>query len=210
MKLLTLVMTTLLLSLNASAALLTTESSGNKLEKANLSSSANYTLENESLKLSEVGAGLRAKKVVFVNIKVYVGELFVSDITKFKKDAPLPSIKDQKAMAIQLHFLRSVDAENVQKSFKEALKANDVNLDDASIKQFLDAVVKGGEAQDGKTLTIAGSKLKDGSEQISYETTSGAVTDIKGTAGFVEKVFSIWLGKSADDGVAHLKKSILK
>lgn len=210
MKILTLAMTTLLLSLNASAALLTTESSGNKLEKANLSSAATYTLENEALKLTEVGAGLRAKKIVFVNIKVYVGELFVSDMTKFKKDSPLPSLKDQKAIAIQLHFLRSVDAENVQKSFKEALKANDVNLDDAGIQQFLEAVVKGGEAQDGKTLTIVGSKLKDGSEQISYETTSGTTTDIKGTAGLVEKVFAIWLGKPADDGVAHLKKSILK
>lgn len=210
MKTLTLVLTTLLLSMNALAALLTNEASSNKLEKVTLSSAATYRLENETLKLSEVGAGLRAKKVVFVNIKVYVGELFVSDLSKFNKENPLPSLKDQKAVAIQLHFLRSVDAENVQKSFKEALKANDVNLEDSSVKQFLDAVVKGGESKEGKSLTIVGAKLKDGSEQISYETTTGSTTDIKGTTGLVEKVFSIWLGKPADDGVAHLKKSILK
>ena len=210
MKTLTLVLTTLLLSMNASAALLTNEASSNKLEKVALSSAATYSLENENLKLSEVGAGLRAKKVVFVNIKVYVGELFVSDLSKFNKENPLLSLKDQKAVAIQLHFLRSVDAENVQKSFKEALKANDVNLEDSSVKQFLDAVVKGGESKEGKSLTIVGAKLKDGSEQISYETTTGSTTDIKGTTGLVEKVFSIWLGKPADDGVAHLKKSILK
>ncbi|MGE5085705.1 MAG: hypothetical protein ACM3MG_05345 [Bacillota bacterium] len=206
----TLVLTTLLLSINASAALLTNEASSNKLEKVVLSSAATYNLENEPVKLSEVGAGLRAKKVVFVNIKVYIGELFASDLSKFNKENPLPSLKDQKAVAIQLHFLRSVDAENVQKSFKEALKANDINLDDVSIKQFLDAVAKGGESKDGKTLTIVGAKLKNGSEQISYETTSGITTEIKGTAGLVEKIFSIWLGKPADDGVAHLKKSILK
>ncbi|MFM6927756.1 MAG: chalcone isomerase family protein, partial [Bdellovibrio sp.] len=126
------------------------------------------------------------------------------------KENPIASLKDQKAVAIQLHFLRSVDSENVQKSFKEALKANDVNLDEVSIKQFLDAVVKGGESKEGKSLTIVGAKLKDASEQISYETTAGTMTEIKGPAGFVEKVFSIWLGKPADDGVAHLKKSILK
>ncbi|MFM6930606.1 MAG: chalcone isomerase family protein, partial [Bdellovibrio sp.] len=130
MKALTLVLATLLLSTNAPAALLTNEASNNKLEKVSLSSSATYNLENEILKLSEVGAGLRAKKVVFVNIKVYVGELFVSDLAKFNKENPIASLKDQKAVAIQLHFLRSVDSENVQKSFKEALKANDVNLDE--------------------------------------------------------------------------------
>ena len=52
-------------------------------------------------------------------------------------------------MAIQLHFLRDVDADNVQKSFKEALKANNVSLEDAAVKQFLDSVAKGGEAKDG-------------------------------------------------------------
>ncbi|MNL86058.1 hypothetical protein D3C87_2146140 [compost metagenome] len=59
-------------------------------------------------------------------------------------------------------------------------------------------------------MTVLGTKLPDGSERVSYETTSGQVTDIKGSDGFIEKVFSIWLGKPADDGVAQLKKSILK
>ncbi len=198
------------LSITAQAALLKTEAGTQKIEKVLLSPSATTNVDGEEIKLTEVGAGLRAKKVVFVNVKVYIGELYVSDLTKFKKADPLNSLKDQKAVAIQLHFLRGVDGENVQKSFKEALTANAVNLDDASLKQFLDAVSKGGEAQEGKALTILGSRLKDGSEKISYETTSGTVTEIKGSTGFIEKVFSIWLGKPADDGVAELKKSLLK
>lgn len=180
------------------------------MENVSLSSTASTNVEGEDVKLSHVGAGLRAKKVVFVNVKVYVGELFASDLTKFKKSDALNSVKDQKAIAIQLHFLRDVDAANVQKSFKEALTANAVSLDDASVKQFLDAVSKGGEAKEGKALTILGTRLKDGSEKVSYETTSGTSTEIKGSAGLIEKVFSIWLGKPADDGVADLKKSILK
>ncbi|MDG0818287.1 chalcone isomerase family protein [Bdellovibrio svalbardensis] len=202
----------LLLSLHASAALLTNDGSKGKLEGVALSSGSTASVEGESIKLSHIGAGLRAKKVVFVNVKVYVGELFASSPEKFKKSETeaLGSLKDQKVIAIQLHFLRNVDADNVQKSFKEALKANNINLDDSNVKQFLDSVAQGGEAKEGKTLTILGAKLKDGSEEVIYETTSGNTSSIKGNAGFVEKVFSIWLGKSADDGVAHLKASILK
>lgn len=201
---------TLLLSVNSMAALLTPEGNGEKLEKFTLPASATATVENETLKLTPIGAGLRAKKVVFVNVKVYVGQLLVSNPESFKKDDPMGSLKNQKTVAIQMHFLRDVDAENVQKSFKEALKANSVSVDDAAVKQFLDSVAKGGEAKDGKALTVLGSKLADGSEAIIYETTSGNISEIKGPAGFTEKIFAIWLGKPADDGVAQLKKSILK
>jgi hypothetical protein len=210
MKTLILSLIAVLSSLSANAALLKTEAGTQKLETVTLSPSATTNVDGEEVKMTEVGAGLRAKKVVFVNVKVYIGELYVADLAKFKKADALASLKDQKAVAIQLHFLRGVDAENVQKSFKEALTKNSVSLDDASLKQFLDAVSKGGEAQEGKALTILGSRLKDGSEKISYETTAGTVSEIKGTAGFIEKVFAIWLGKPADDGVAELKKSLLK
>ncbi|WP_413561416.1 chalcone isomerase family protein [Bdellovibrio sp. HCB209] len=209
MKTLFILMLTGVISFNAQAALLKTEPGTNKLEKVTLSSAASTTIDGQETKLTEVGSGLRAKKVVFVNVKVYVGELYVSDIAKFKKTDALSSVKDQKAVAIQLHFLRDVDADNVQKSFKEALAANSVSLDDAAIKQFLDAVSKGGEAKEGKALTILGARLKDGTEKISYETTSGTVSEIAGPAGLIEKVFAIWLGKPSDDGVAKLKSSIL-
>lgn len=202
----------LLLSLQASASLLTPEGDGPKIEKFKLSSSVTTPIEGENVKLSSLGAGLRSKKVVFVNVKVYVGQLFVTSPESFKKteSEALNSLKDQKAVAVQLHFLRDVDAENVQKSFKEALKANKVDLSDSSINQFLDLVAKGGEAKEGKALSILGTTLKDGSEAITYESTSGVSSEVKGSKGFIQKVFSIWLGTPADDGVAALKKSILK
>ncbi|QDK37600.1 chalcone isomerase family protein [Bdellovibrio sp. NC01] len=212
MKHFTTVMLGLVFSINSYAALLTNEGSKGKLEGVSLSSTSSATVEGEAVKLSQIGAGLRSKKVAFMNFKVYVGELFVSSPEKFKKSESeaLASLKEQKAVAVQLHFLRSVGGEDVQKSFKEALKVNGVNLDDSSVKQFLDSVTKGGEAKEGKTLTILGSKLKDGSEEVIYETTSGNVSSIKGPAGFVQQIFSIWLGKPADDGVGNLKASILK
>ena len=197
---------------SAFAALLTPEGTGPSIEKIHLPSAATVTSEGESLKLASVGAGLRTKKVVFVNVKVYAGQLFVSDLATFKRSESdaLTSLQGQKAVAMQMHFLRDVDADNVQKSFKEALRANSVNTDEVSVKEFLEVVSKGGEAEEGKALTVLGAKMKDGSEMLSYETTSGQTSQIKGSAGLIEKIFSIWLGKSSDDGVAQLKKSILK
>lgn len=194
------------------AALLTPSGPAEKIENISTYKAATSNIENENIVLSSIGTGLRAKKVVFLSVKVYVGQLFVHSADEFKKsiNEPLAALKNQRTVAMQLHFLRDVDAENVQKSFIEALKANKVNTEDSSIKQFLDAVKKSGEAKQGKSLTILGSTLKDGSEVIYYETTSGAVSEIKGSKGFIEKIFSIWLGTSADDGVAQLKKNILK
>ncbi|XGC82306.1 chalcone isomerase family protein [Bdellovibrio bacteriovorus] len=194
------------------AALLTPSGAGPKVEGISLPATVSATTEGQTSSLSSVGAGLRSKKVVFVNVKVYVGQLFVSNPESFKKsDAEaLTSLKSQKAAAIQLHFLRNVEADKVQQSFAEAFKANKVNTDDAGVKQFLTAVTQGGEAKEGKALTILGTKLADNTEVISYESTAGTVSEIKGGAGLIEKVFSIWLGKPSDDGVADLKKSILK
>jgi hypothetical protein len=212
MKAVTTLLILMLTSTLSFAALLTTEGQGEKIEKLTLATAAQAGVDGAVIKLSSVGAGLRAKKVVFVNVRVYVGQLYVASPEKFKKNdaEALGSVKDQKAIAMQLHFLRNVDAESVQKSFKEALKVNGVSEEDANVKEFLAAVANGKEASEGKALTILGLHNADGSESVSYETTSGQVTVIKGVAGFVEKVFAIWLGKPADDGVAALKKAMLK
>lgn len=194
------------------AVLLSPTGASEKIETINTFKAATANINKENIALSSIGAGLRAKKVVFLNVKVYIGQLFVQSSEDFKKliSSPLNALKNQQTVAMQLHFLRDVDAENVQKSFVEALKINKVNTEDADIKAFLELVKKGGEAKEGKSLTILGSLLPDGSEVIYYETTSGSVSEIKGKKGFIENIFSIWLGSPADDGIANLKKNILK
>lgn len=212
MKIISSLLLTLLLSVSASAALLTTEGTAEKVEKASVFPTATATVEGESIKMTSIGTGLRQKKVVFMTFKVYVGQLFVSNPEKFKKSETeaLASLKEQKAVAMQLHFLRGVDAPDVQKSFAASLKKNNIDMESAAMKQFLDAVNKGGKAIDGKTLTILGAKLKDGSEVIYYENSHGESSEIKGSAGLISSIFSIWLGTPVDDEVATLKKSLLK
>lgn len=180
-----------------------------KLEGVALSPSAT-TGEGQTLSL--VGAGLRNKKVVMVNVKVYVGALFVADLTKFKKDPAEAhkSVNEASPVAVQLHFLRDVDSEKVQSSFKDALESNKVDLKKPEVQKFLEAVKTGGAAKKGSRLTILGAKKGDGSEVITYEDSNLKATTVSGGPGFLQDIFSIWLGHPSDDGVAKLKSDILK
>ncbi|WP_413287751.1 chalcone isomerase family protein [Bdellovibrio sp. HCB337] len=178
-----------------------------KIEGVALPASASTS---EGQKLQFVGAGLRNKKVVMINVKVYIGSLFVTDNTKFKKSEPLKTITDAAPVAMQLHFLRDVDAEKVQTSFKDALEINKVDIKKPEVQKFLDAVKTGGEAKKGSTFTILGSKRSDGSEVIVYEDSNLKATTISGGAGFLQDIFSILFGTPSDDGVAKLKAEILK
>lgn len=177
------------------------------LEGVNLSTAG---ISKNGQKLQYIGAGIRSKKVVLVNLKVYVGELLVSDSTKFKKSEALKSITEAAPALVQLHFLRDVDADRVQSSFQDALEANKVDLKKPEIQKFLDAVKNGGEAKKGKMLSIYGAKNSDGSEVITYEGSNSKATTVSGGAGFIQEIFSIWLGTPSDDGVAKLKSDILK
>lgn len=189
------------------SALCSTSFAQTQLEGVTLSTGG---LTKDGQKLQYVGAGLRNKKVVMVNVRVYVGEFFIGDSAKFQKSNPQKTVSDATPALIQLHFLRDVDAEKVQSSFKDALEANKVDLNKAEIQKFLEAVKTGGEAKKGKMLSILGVKKGDGSEIITYEDSNSKATTVSGGAGFIQDIFAIWLGTPSDDGVAKLKADILK
>jgi len=196
-------------SFSASAQTLNIQAGPEQIEKVPVAASATL---GDGTKLQSVGAGLRSKKVVFVNVKVYVGQLFVADLTKFKKNPVdvLKSVSDAAPIAIRLHFLRDVEADKVQSSFRDALEANKVDLKKPEIEKFLSVVKNSGAAKEGKSLTILGTKSKDGSEGITYEDVNGKATSLSGPTGFIQEIFAIWLGSPSDDGITKLKTEILK
>jgi Chalcone isomerase-like len=203
------VLMTFVLSTNAqvlSRTLGTNEIAGVKLAK-----SADAKINGANVSLTEIGAGLRQKKVLIANVKVYVAELFSSEPVKMDKasDKVLNALASMNTVAMQLTFMRNVEAEKVQVSFRDALTANKVNIDDPAIKQLLDYVVKGGEAKEGKTLTFLAFKNSDGTDSLSYETNDGVVSTVKGK-DLIKNVFSMWLGEPADDGLKKLKEDLLK
>ncbi len=196
----------------AFAGLLSLEPSGKTIENVAIAKSATAKIADRSIHLQTVGAGLRSKRVAIVNVKVYVTKLMLSDAAHYVRtetDA-LNSAAEVSSAAIKLDFLRSVDAQTVQLAFRDSLIANQVDLNDTGIKAFLDAVSAGGNADQGKALTLVLEHLQDGQEAVTYEDTAGKSTTIVSGQGLAKKILSIWLGKPADAGLGNLKKSLIQ
>lgn len=201
----------LLASIQSQGSVLTNGAPAKKLETVQVSASVSTQIDNQTLTLDLVGAGLRAKKVLFSNVKVYVAELFASDLHLFVRNESeaLASLGKSPIVAIRLNFLRGVGADQVQVSFREALTANSINITETSIAQFLKAVADGGDASANSSLVMLLVKNTDGTETVAYEDTKNVLTAVNGPAGFSQKILSIWLGKSADPGLATLKANLV-
>ncbi len=200
-----------LVAQDARANVLTLDPNGKSLENVALSKGGSVDIAGRQFSLTTVGAGIRTKRIAIVNIKVYVAQLLVAEPSRYTRtmDGALNSLNSMKEAAIRLDFLRSVDAQTVQSSFRDSLLANQVDLNRPAIREFLDAVSNGGDAHQGKPLTLVGERLSDSVDAITYEDTTGKVTTIMGPAGLVRDIFSIWLGKPADSGVENLKKLLV-
>jgi len=202
----------LALSFSANAALLKLEPGSKTNNGVTISKAGQASIDGKDYDLTTVGSGLRSKKVLLANVKVYVAQLLVSSPNSFvRKDVDaLKSLEDSQTVAIQLVFLRSVEAEKVKVAFRDAFDANKVDINDAAIKQLLAAVETGGDATANGTLTFVANKHSDGTETLIYEDVTGKQVVIKGEKGLTHDVFSMWLGNPADDGIANLKKALLQ
>ncbi|MCC6276454.1 MAG: chalcone isomerase family protein [Oligoflexia bacterium] len=204
---------TLLLASQAQASVIELTKTGKDLDGVALSSKAIVKIDGRETSLTTIGAGLRSKKISFAlpSVKVYVAQLFLSQPESFVRleDQALSSANKSTVFAIQLSFLRAVEAEKVMVAFRDSLKANAVDFSKGEVAEFLRAVEKGGEAQSGKNLVIVGERLSDGTEVIHYETTGEKLYSVVGAPGFMNKILSIWLGVPADGGLKDLRKALV-
>jgi hypothetical protein len=207
MKNLSIALLTLTFAVIANASILTQQPGNSDLKGVKISDKGTIAFDRQTVPLDLVGAGVRTKFL----FSIYVGQLYSSDVTTFvrKDDKALESFDQGRTLAMSLSFVHDVSANDVQKGFRDALAANDVDLNDPAIAQFLSAVKKGGDADDGKSLLVATNKLADGTEVLVYEDTKGVATTINAPAGTSKKVFSIWLGEPVDGGVRDLKTQII-
>ncbi|MBL7554913.1 MAG: chalcone isomerase family protein [Bdellovibrionaceae bacterium] len=193
------------------ADLLTKELSGKENSGVKLSKAASVKVDQYNVNLTQVGAGLRTKKVLVANVKVYTAEVFVSEANVVvKKDAELlSSVASAKTAVVQLTFLRDVEADKVQVSFRDALIANNIDINSDEVTKLFSFMVAGGEAKNGKTMTFVTNKNSDGTETLYFEDTKGVVNSVVGKE-LTKKIFSMWLGIPADDGLKKLKEELLK
>ncbi|MFN3453835.1 MAG: chalcone isomerase family protein [Pseudobdellovibrio sp.] len=199
----------MVMGLSAQADLLTLSGGAKQIEGLTLNESA--TIAGTDVTMSLVGAGLRSKTVLFVPNKVYVTELFATEASNYSRNQDaLKSLEQSRSVAIRMTFLRNVDAPTVASSYRDALIANSVSLNDAAISAFLSNVAKGGDALKAKSLIILLTNNADGSVTLQYEDTQGQLSTVVGPHQLQQQILSIWLGVPADSGLKTLKESLLK
>lgn len=158
--------------------------------------------------LKRVGTGVRQKKILFIGVDVYRATLFASE-PSFSRDpkgsAALDSLQSMKARAIQLRMLRSLSSEDILKSFEAALQENGVK-DSPSLFEFKKAIKNGGDIASGDLVTLS----VDNEKNLLICEQGKSKTEIKGDAKLFRDVFSIWLGKPADSGLANLRETLIK
>src|SRR5438270_655728 len=114
------ILSAVLISTSAMAGVLETVNSGETMSGVNLAAKATATTAEGVFGLVPVGHGIRVKKIIVVNAKIYVAQLFVDNpaaYIRIAKDAKvgddlssLKSLEKMKAVALKLDFIRDVDA----------------------------------------------------------------------------------------------------
>lgn len=205
---LTLALAALTFAPNAFAGILTLEDSASKVNGVTISKGGKMVVEGRTANLITVGAGTRSK--LGGMIKVYVGELLVNDKNKYacKEEKSLDSLKDLSAIAVKMTMQFSITEADLEKAFSDGFEANDI-VETPAIKAFVAAVKAGGKPVSGSKLAFTGEKLADGSEVVTYENAAGKATSIKGGAGFVRAVFSLWIGTTDDSGLKGLRNNFV-
>jgi hypothetical protein len=202
-------------SMVSQAALLTYEAGPQQLSGVVLNKTASINDASgkpTALKLDLLGAGLRSKTVLVVEAKVYVAQLFSDNKAGFSRDGgALTSLaQNSNRVALKIDMLRTVDANTLAASFKEALAANGYAID-AELNNLITAVQSAAEATSGKAVTLLLVKdTKNNQTDLYYEDTKGAVKSFVGSQQLMTKVLSIWLGTPVDKGLEKMKNQLLQ
>ena len=199
------------LSMSANAGVLQHNGVSSEIEGVEISTTAKASVDGRDYELATVGAGLRKKKVSILKVKVYVGQLLVSDQASFVRDldGALDSLDSMKAVAMRMTFLRSVEVEKLVDAYQKGMEANGVDFSQGEGAAFLQAVEKGGDAAGGEDMVVVGEKLEDGTEIVTYQNSEGQTESIVGPKGFVKAILSLWIGETIEQETEKLKADLI-
>lgn len=154
------------------------------------------------LKLS--GGGIREKTVIIASVNVYM-LLSYTDLKSLDLQDPLKSLGGSRHRLLRMTFLRDVDAGKIRDSFADALKENDVSLEEPGIKALLSALQF--DVKKGGSVEIVGSRPVGAPEKLSL-VFPGKTIEAEGKT-VVSDFWKIWFGKPADGGLKDLKARLL-
>ena len=163
--------------------------------------------------LNSVSHGLR-KKAIFglVPVRIYVAQLFAAHPEKLVKTESgiLASLKAAGPIQLRLVFLRDIPGQKIAESFKEGLEANKINIKKLSpeLNTVMTTVSEISEFKKSEAFSITG--VWKNNEALLLIEDSKAIKVATGSGEFLEQIFSMWLGKPADNKLADLKKELLR
>ncbi len=196
------------------ASLLTVVPGDTEINGVTVNKSASLDVEGKAVQLASAGAGLRKKTIA--QVKVYVGQLYVSNLDRFRDPnlTPLNSLDfNDMTVALQMTMVHKGTTDQLSEGFVDGFKSNKIDPTATPYSTLVSSVREAGpiNVDDGtQTLTLVGRRLVDGSEEIVYENSeTGKTMSVKGTKGFIKNVYSIWLGEPADNGLVNLKKAFV-
>lgn len=197
---------------SAQAQTLTTTVGDKKYDTYGLASGAELKIDSTTTALKPVSHGIRKKKLfALVPVKVYYAELLAAKPESIVKseEAVLGSLKAAGPVQLRLTMLRDLPAKKISDSFVDALKANDVAVDDGDMKTVLGHISTMNEFKQGEIFSIVGNTAGD-KGFLYLQKPNGEIVTVTGAAKLPEQMFSIWFGKPVDDKLADLKKELLK
>ncbi len=200
----------LLLSANLLAATSNTisvTSGSQSIEGVTLGDRATLTKTDDTqVNLVNAGFGVRVKKVALMNVKIYVAQLFVSELDRLDKaaDRILSSLDAQTAAMLKITLIRNVTGEQIKESFESALQANSVDTKRADMQNFFNVVMKySPEVGDSYDFV----SLDTNHLLMIFNSASGTKSDVVELR--TSDIWSIWFGVPADAGMKKLKDAIL-
>jgi hypothetical protein len=204
----------LFLSLNLNAQSLTATPSDKTFEDVKLTDSVLLDDNGSKTSLKNVSHGLRkVKKFGLVTVSVYVMELFAKNPAQLVKtnDGILGSLKSAGPVQLRLTLARDLKGSQISDSFKEALKANDIDTANttAELTSVLAAVNEITKFKKGEVFSLT-AEWKDATATLFIQRPDQSIQKITGPEKFITDLFSIWFGKPVDDKMEDLKKTLLK
>jgi hypothetical protein len=182
-------------------------------EGVSLSQMAQLNTTNP-VELYEVSHGIRRKKVFGIaTVDVYVAQFYAQNPEKIQKseDDVLNSLMAAGPVQIKLTMKRDLSGSAISKSFKEALKVNDIDLSQTvpGLTELMTEVDGLAEVKKGEVFSLA-ADWRDNQFKIHVIKPDQSIKTIEANDMALKKLFSIWLGKPVDEKMNDLKKNLLK
>ena len=208
------VLASFLLSSPSRAQSIIATQSDKSFEDVKLSDSILLEDNGSKTNLKSVSFGLRkVKKFGLVTVSVYVVEFFTKNPAQLIKtnEGLLNSLKTAGPVQLRLTLARDLKGSQISDSFKEALKANDIDPTNTTteLTAVLTAVNEITKFKKDEVFSLT-AEWKDSNATLFIQRPDQSIQKITGPEKFVTDLFSIWFGKPVDDKMEDLKKTLLK